>query len=87
MLNGNLLRVLMNFCVQDTFPNYLEEPPQIADLQGFYKESKKRFDEDSSFKTRAYQAVVALQSGDGKHTKGWNMICDISKREFNKVRV
>jgi len=71
--------------LQDTFPNYLEEPPQIADLQGFYKESKKRFDEDSSFKARAYQAVVALQSGDGKHTKGWNMICDISKREFNKV--
>jgi len=71
--------------LQDTFPNYLAEPPQIADLQSFYKASKKRFDEDEEFKKRAYAAVVALQSGSEDHTRGWRMICDISKREFDKV--
>uniref|UniRef100_A0A2P2I596 arginine--tRNA ligase n=1 Tax=Hirondellea gigas TaxID=1518452 RepID=A0A2P2I596_9CRUS len=71
--------------LQDRFPNYLKTPPAISDLQGFYKESKKRFDEDEQFKVRAYKAVVQLQGHDPDHINGWTMICDISKREFNKV--
>ena len=73
--------------VQDRFPNYLITPPPIADLQGFYKESKKRFDEDEEFKRRAYKAVTLLQSGDSAHIQGWRLICDISKTEFNKVLI
>lgn len=71
--------------LQDKFPNYLLSRPPIGDLQTFYKESKKRFDEDEEFKKRAYQAVVKLQSHEDAHIKGWRMICDISMAEFNKV--
>lgn len=71
--------------LQDRFPDFATKPPPIADLQTFYKESKKRFDEDEEFKKRAYQAVVKLQAHEPVHIKGWQEICDISKREFSKV--
>ncbi|XP_069001381.1 arginine--tRNA ligase, cytoplasmic-like, partial [Embiotoca jacksoni] len=71
--------------LQDKFPNYLTVSPPIGDLQAFYKESKKRFDEDESFKKRGYQCVVRLQSKEPEFIKAWNLICDVSRREFQKV--
>lgn len=71
--------------LQDRFPDFASNTPPIADLQTFYKESKKRFDEDEEFKKRAYQAVVKLQAHEPIHLKGWQQICDISKQEFSKV--
>ncbi|XP_013859525.1 arginine--tRNA ligase, cytoplasmic [Austrofundulus limnaeus] len=71
--------------LQDKFPDYLSVSPPISDLQAFYKESKKRFDEDEDFKKRAYQCVVRLQSKEPDFIKAWNMICDVSRREFQKV--
>jgi len=52
----------------------------------FYKESKKRFDEDEAFKKRAYSCVVQLQAHNPEYIKAWNLICDVSRREFQKVR-
>ncbi|KAG0726435.1 Arginine--tRNA ligase, cytoplasmic [Chionoecetes opilio] len=71
--------------LEDRFPDFATKPPPIADLQTFYKESKKRFDEDAEFKKRAYQAVVKLQAHNPIHIKGWQEICEISKKEFSKV--
>ncbi|XP_067088269.1 arginine--tRNA ligase, cytoplasmic [Osmerus mordax] len=71
--------------LQDKFPNYLTVSPPIGDLQSFYKESKKRFDEDEVFKKRAYQCVVKLQSKEPEFIKAWNLICDVSRNEFQRV--
>ncbi|XP_046872429.1 arginine--tRNA ligase, cytoplasmic [Hypomesus transpacificus] len=71
--------------LQDKFPNYLTVSPPIGDLQAFYKESKKRFDEEEVFKKRAYQCVVKLQSKEPEFIKAWNLICDVSRNEFQKV--
>uniref|UniRef100_A0A3Q3WZP7 Arginine--tRNA ligase, cytoplasmic n=1 Tax=Mola mola TaxID=94237 RepID=A0A3Q3WZP7_MOLML len=71
--------------LQDKFPDYLTVSPPISDLQAFYKESKKRFDEDEEFKKRAYQCVVKLQSKEPDFIKGWNLICDVSRKEFQKI--
>ncbi|XP_061595256.1 arginine--tRNA ligase, cytoplasmic [Cololabis saira] len=71
--------------LQDKFPDYLTSSPPISDLQAFYKESKKRFDEDEDFKKRAYQCVVRLQSKEAEFIKAWNLICDVSRREFQRV--
>ncbi|KAM3869538.1 arginine--tRNA ligase, cytoplasmic [Diretmus argenteus] len=71
--------------LQDKFPNYLSSSPPIGDLQAFYKESKKRFDEEEDFKRRAYQCVVRLQSKEPDFLKAWNLICDVSRKEFQKV--
>ncbi|XP_063784302.1 arginine--tRNA ligase, cytoplasmic isoform X2 [Pseudophryne corroboree] len=71
--------------LQDKFPNYVSVSPPIGDLQSFYKESKKRFDEDEEFKKRAYQCVVQLQSKRPDIIKAWNLICDVSRNEFQKI--
>lgn len=71
--------------LKDKFPNYASVSPPIGDLQKFYKESKVRFDEDEEFKKRAYEAVVKLQSNDSDHIKAWNLICDVSRKEFQKI--
>ncbi|XP_067852207.1 arginine--tRNA ligase, cytoplasmic isoform X3 [Heptranchias perlo] len=71
--------------LQDRFPDYLIVSPPIGDLQAFYKESKRRFDEEEAFKKRAYQCVVLLQSHNPDIIKAWNMICDVSRKEFQKI--
>ncbi|XP_057369388.1 arginine--tRNA ligase, cytoplasmic-like isoform X1 [Daphnia carinata] len=71
--------------LEDRFPNFAEETPPIGDLQSFYKESKVRFDSDADFKKRAYACVVKLQSHDPVYIKGWQAICDVSRREFQKI--
>ncbi|CAK8684427.1 unnamed protein product [Clavelina lepadiformis] len=69
----------------DMFPNYKETSPPISDLQAFYKQSKKRFDNDAEFKKRAYECVVKLQSKDPDFIKAWNLICDVSRKEFQLI--
>lgn len=71
--------------LQDMFPNYATVSPPIQDLQTFYKQSKARFDEEEEFKKRAYICVVDLQRGEQKSIKAWNLICDASRKEFQKV--
>ncbi|XP_045500219.1 arginine--tRNA ligase, cytoplasmic [Colias croceus] len=71
--------------LQDKFPDYKTVSPPISDLQAFYKESKKRFDEDEEFKKKAYSCVVELQSGNPDFIAAWKLICEVSRREFQKV--
>eukprot|EP01137_Pigoraptor_chileana_P031122 Opistho-2@18489 len=71
--------------LKDMFPDYETVSPPIGDLQAFYKASKKRFDEDADFKRRAYDHVVRLQSGDASVTRGWKLICDVSRNEFQRI--
>ncbi|RVE47327.1 hypothetical protein evm_008008 [Chilo suppressalis] len=71
--------------LQDKFPDFKTHSPPISDLQAFYKESKKRFDEDEVFKKRAYTCVVQLQSGDPDFIAAWKLICEVSRKEFQKI--
>ncbi len=57
----------------------------IGDLVTFYKQAKKRFDEDDDFKTRSREAVVGLQAGDETSTKAWQALCEQSRKEFQKL--
>ncbi len=57
----------------------------ITDLTVIYKAAKKRFDDDESFKEMSRNNVVKLQAGDADCRKIWNMLCDISRLEFQKV--
>ncbi|CAL1263404.1 unnamed protein product [Larinioides sclopetarius] len=71
--------------LQDKFPDYMEKSPSIQNLQEFYKESKKRFDNDEEFKKRAYSCVVKLQSYEPNIIKGWKQICDVTRQEIGKI--
>ncbi|VDM57277.1 unnamed protein product [Angiostrongylus costaricensis] len=68
----------------DKYPDFLSQPPPISDLQAFYKESKKRFDEDAEFKRRAYDFVVKLQNYNAEIIGAWTLICNISKK-YNQM--
>jgi arginyl-tRNA synthetase len=57
----------------------------IGDLVAFYKQAKQRFDEDEEFKARSRQAVVELQSGDESAQQAWQVLCDQSRQEFQKI--
>jgi arginyl-tRNA synthetase len=57
----------------------------IGDLVTFYKEAKKRFDEDDDFKTRSREAVVGLQAGDAVARQAWEALCEQSRKEFQKI--
>ncbi|MGF1521961.1 MAG: arginine--tRNA ligase [Leptolyngbyaceae cyanobacterium] len=61
------------------------ETVDIGDLVIFYKQAKKRFDEDEDFKARSREAVVDLQSGDDLARQAWQTLCDQSRKEFQKI--
>lgn len=69
----------------DEFPDFKNTPPPIADLQAFYRASKKRFDEDAQFKKRAYETVVKLQAKQADMITAWQLICDVSRKEFQQI--
>ncbi|VFQ63033.1 unnamed protein product [Cuscuta campestris] len=70
----------------EKFPNWQAASAQaIGDLEAFYKDSKRRFDSDPAFKERAQKAVVSLQGGDEEYRKAWLQICEISRKEFQKI--
>lgn len=67
------------------YPDFETSPPDLSDLNKFYKESKQRFDSDEAFKDRARKMVVKLQGGDPDARRAWKMLVDISLREFQKI--
>jgi len=62
---------------------YLEEEQSdgnmaLKDLEVFYKNAKKRFDEDENFANKAREYVVKIQSGDTHCLALWQKFIDIS---------
>lgn len=64
---------------------YLEKQQQenagemaLADLEGFYREAKKHYDEDEAFAERARSYVVKLQGGDTYFLEMWRKLVDIT---------
>ena len=57
----------------------------LGDLVAFYREAKKRFDDDEVFQVTSREEVVKLQGGDPVSLKAWGLLCDQSRREFQKI--
>jgi len=64
---------------------YLEKQQQenagdmaLSDLEGFYREAKKHYDEDEAFAERARAYVVKLQGGDEYCRQMWRKLVDIT---------
>jgi len=73
--------------LQEAYPSALTQADalDLGDLVSFYKKAKIRFDEDENFKETARQAVVKLQSGDPQSRQAWQLLCQQSRREFQKI--
>ncbi|EKY3194608.1 arginine--tRNA ligase [Cronobacter turicensis] len=50
----------------------------LSDLEGFYREAKKHYDEDEAFAERARSYVVKLQGGDDYCRDMWRKLVDIT---------
>jgi arginyl-tRNA synthetase len=68
-------------------PEALTNPDaiDIGDLVAFYQKAKQRFDDDDDFKEQSRQEVVRLQRGDPESRRAWQLLCDQSRREFQKI--
>ena len=56
----------------------------IADVTAFYRQAKKRFDEEPDFKARAHKEVVALQAGDAANRALWQKMVDVSQGTYDE---
>lgn len=57
----------------------------LTQLVHWYRQSKRRFDEDPEFKRNAQQEVVSIQRGDPDSLQLWRLICDISRRAYQEI--
>ncbi|CAN1210987.1 arginine--tRNA ligase [Tumidithrix helvetica PCC 7403] len=73
--------------LKEAYPDALTKSDALAlgDLVTLYREAKKRFDLDPEFKDASRLAVVDLQSGQPEATKAWQLLCEQSRREFQKL--
>ncbi len=64
---------------------------ELADLEAFYRESKKLYDEDEEFAVRARNYVVKLQSGDEFCAQMWKKLVDVTmeqnQRNYDRLNV
>mmetsp|Transcript_9998 Transcript_9998/g.18285 ORF Transcript_9998/g.18285 Transcript_9998/m.18285 type:complete len:861 (+) Transcript_9998:74-2656(+) len=71
--------------LKEEYPDFHGDIPNITDLTQFYKNAKGRFDESPEFKKISQLNVVKLQAGDEECKKIWQVLCDVSRKEFEKV--
>ncbi len=64
---------------------------KLSDLEGFYRESKKLYDEDEAFAEKARGYVVKLQSGDKYCNEMWKKLVDVTmetnQRNYDRLNV
>lgn len=61
------------------------EQVALADLENFYREAKKRFDDEAGFADKSRDYVVKLQSGDTHCQKLWQLFIDTSIKHSDEV--
>ncbi len=72
---------------------YLDEHPElrsggrleIGDLNAFYQEAKRRFDQDEDFARRSRARVVELQAGEVHSVASWQQLVDASLAHFEAI--
>lgn len=61
------------------------EQVALADLENFYREAKKRFDDEDGFADKSRDYVVKLQSGDAHCQKLWQLFIDTSIKHSDEL--
>lgn len=54
---------------------------ELSDLESFYREAKKHYDEDPQFAEKSRQYVVKLQNGDEYCRRMWRKLVDITMQQ------
>jgi len=62
-----------------------DEAMALKDLEVFYQQAKKHFDDDEAFANKAREYVVRLQSGDAQMLKLWEQFKTISLHHSEEI--
>lgn len=62
-----------------------DEAMALKDLEVFYQQAKKHFDDDEAFANKAREYVVRLQSGDAQMLKLWEQFKTISLHHSTEI--
>lgn len=67
--------------------SWLQNPGDVSleKLMELYRLSRKRFEEDEEFATRAKETVVALQAKKPHIYPFWEVICEVSRRDYQQI--
>jgi len=73
--------------LKEAYPSALTtaDALDLGDLVALYRLAKERFDRDEAFQQTARAEVVKLQSGDPISRRGWDLLCEQSRREFQVI--
>ena len=83
---GTQFGMLISY-LKESFPAVLtgEEAIDLSQLMHWYKESKKKFDQDPEFKKHSQLQVVKLQGGDTEALRAWEIICETSRKAYREI--
>ncbi len=71
--------------LEDTMKGGSIDGTALADLENFYREAKKRFDDEEDFAVKARDYVVKLQGGDERCSELWQQFIDISVSHSEEI--
>jgi arginyl-tRNA synthetase len=73
--------------LREAYPEALttQQGLNLGELGTFYRQAKKRFDEDENFREASRQAVVQLQAEDPATIKAWKIVCELSSRSYRQI--
>jgi len=80
---GTQFGMLIAFLEKQQKENHAEMA--LADLEGFYREAKRTYDEDPEFAERARRYVVKLQGGDDYCRQMWKKLVDITMSQNQHI--
>ena len=62
-----------------------ETSEDLADIEKYYQEAKRRFDAEPAFAERARQTVVRLQAGGAEELAAWGRLVDATRRHTEAI--
>jgi len=73
--------------LREAYPAALtaSESLDLGDLSTFYRQAKKRFDDDENFREAARLSVVELQAGEAETLQAWKIVCELSSRSYRVI--
>ncbi len=82
---GTQFGMLIAYLVEQSDNDSENTDFHISDIEEFYKQANKRFNEDENFANRARNWVVKLQSGDEQALKLWEKFREESLKHCQKI--
>ncbi|MDA8773995.1 arginine--tRNA ligase, partial [Chlamydiia bacterium] len=82
---GTQFGMLLMYISNNISQEQLDLPLDTEKLVKWYRDAKQYFDDDEEFKKGAKAFVHKLQSGEEYSGRVWKRLCEVSKRDYDKI--